>query len=136
MKLFTDASYSHRDGIGVWGFVLLDDHTLTEQVGVGKGDHNRLELEAIVRGLEQVKVGSKVKVFTDSTYAHQLIQEGTRMEANLDLVSKLFSLTSERRVTFRLIERRQKSLAKRVDDLVRHTLRRKNEETSDSPKVH
>lgn len=133
MKLFTDAAYSHRDGRGIWGFIILDSHTLTEQVGIGTGDHNRLELEAVCRGLEQTKVGSKVRVFTDSTYVYQLTLEGTRIEANLDLVSKLFQLTSERRVTFRLLERRQKSLAKRVDDLVRNTLERRKNETLHLP---
>ena len=125
IRIYTDASFSHRENRGTWAFIILDHNALTEQAGFGKGDHNRLELEAVVRGLSQVKVGSRAKIYTDSTYVYQLTQ-GARAETNLDLVSDLKSLQKGKEVKFKLIKRRKKSLAKRVDDLVNNLLRGKH----------
>ena len=43
---------------------------------VPHGSNNRMELEAVIRGLEAVKLGSHVTVFSDSQYVVSAVNEG------------------------------------------------------------
>ena len=68
--LATDGAYSRKRGIGGWCAILqYDDH---ERVLSGKAtdtSQNRMELMAILRGLESLNQSCSVEIITDSLLA-------------------------------------------------------------------
>ena len=77
IHLFTDGGCSGNPGPGGWAFVLrhLPSGTEKEQFGAEpETTNNRMELTAVIRGLEALKRPCKVELFTDSKYVGQGIQ--------------------------------------------------------------
>ncbi len=69
--LFTDGACSGNPGPGGWAFILR--HLKTNQELESSGGetvttNNRMELTAVVKGLEQLKRPCRVELFTDSVY--------------------------------------------------------------------
>jgi ribonuclease HI len=78
VQLFTDGGCSGNPGPGGWAFILRHLATEKEMEGSG-GDpnttNNRMELTAVVRGLEALKRRSYVELLTDSVYVGKGISE-------------------------------------------------------------
>ena len=78
VHLFTDGACSGNPGPGGWGFILRHLPTGKEMEDSG-GDHNttnnRMELTAVVKGLEQLKRACHVELFTDSVYVGKGLSE-------------------------------------------------------------
>ena len=71
IKLFTDGGCSGNPGPGGWGFVLQHPASGKEKQASGgerETTNNRMELTAVIRGLETLKRPADVEVITDSTY--------------------------------------------------------------------
>ena len=71
VHLFTDGACSGNPGPGGWAFVLRHPASgkEVEQSGAERETtNNRMELTAVVRGLEQLRRPSMVTLFTDSVY--------------------------------------------------------------------
>ena len=71
VHLFTDGGCSGNPGPGGWGFILK--HPLSGKTIEGSGaeretTNNRMELTAVIRGLEALKSRCHVELFTDSVY--------------------------------------------------------------------
>ena len=78
VQLFTDGGCSGNPGPGGWAFILR--HVVTEKEMEGSGGdpnttNNRMELTAVVRGLEALKRRSYVELLTDSVYVGKGISE-------------------------------------------------------------
>ena len=69
VSIFTDGACSGNPGPGGWGVLMLWGDEEKEIYG-GEPDttNNRMELMAAIRGLESLKRGMKVRLYTDSTY--------------------------------------------------------------------
>ena len=69
VSIFTDGACSGNPGPGGWGVLMLWGDEEKEIYG-GEPDttNNRMELMAAIRGLERLKRGMKVRLYTDSTY--------------------------------------------------------------------
>ena len=69
VNIFTDGACSGNPGPGGWGVLMLWGEEEKEIYG-GELDttNNRMELMAAIRGLESLKHGMKVRLYTDSTY--------------------------------------------------------------------
>jgi len=70
-ELFTDGACSGNPGPGGWGFILRGDGIQgerTESGGEPATTNNRMELTAVIRGLDCVPDGASVTVTTDSEY--------------------------------------------------------------------
>ena len=69
VSIFTDGACSGNPGPGGWGVLMLWGGQEKEIYG-GEPDttNNRMELMAAIRGLESLKRGMKVSLYTDSTY--------------------------------------------------------------------
>jgi ribonuclease HI len=108
--VFTDGSATPNPGVGGWGAVyVVDDEIVAELNG---GDpattNNRMELTALLRGIELVPTGLPVTLFSDSQLAVRTLNEwapawearGWRRSSgpveNLDLVRPLFELVRAR----------------------------------------
>lgn len=71
VQLFTDGACSGNPGPGGWAFILRHASSGKEmESSGGEGDttNNRMELTAVVQGLEALKRPSSVELLTDSTY--------------------------------------------------------------------
>jgi ribonuclease HI len=69
--LFTDGACSGNPGPGGWAFVLRHPASGREAEGSGaerETTNNRMEMTAVIRGLERLKRPAFVELVTDSTY--------------------------------------------------------------------
>jgi len=78
-ELYTDGACSGNPGPGAWAFILRGegiDGELAEAGFERKTTNNRMELMAIIRGLESLPApGSAVRVTSDSEYAVKGLNE-------------------------------------------------------------
>jgi ribonuclease HI len=78
VHLFTDGACSGNPGPGGWAFILRHPASGKEIQQTGAEQlttNNRMELTAVVRGLEALKKRSHVELFTDSVYVGKGISE-------------------------------------------------------------
>lgn len=71
MLLFTDGACSGNPGPGGWGYILRHPATGKEREASGAErltTNNRMELLAVIHGLEALKSSSIVDVYSDSQY--------------------------------------------------------------------
>jgi ribonuclease HI len=71
VELYTDGACSGNPGPGGWAFILrhLKTKTVREDSGAERDTtNNRMELLAVIRGLEALKRPCYVELFTDSVY--------------------------------------------------------------------
>jgi len=76
VELFTDGACSGNPGPGGWGAILRSKGTEKELSGGEKDTtNNRMEMMAVIEGLEALQRGCAVKVVTDSQYVMKGMQE-------------------------------------------------------------
>ncbi len=69
VELITDGACSGNPGPGGWGAILrYGEHERELSGSEAETTNNRMELMAIIRGLEQLKEPCRVRVVTDSRY--------------------------------------------------------------------
>lgn len=69
VELFSDGACKGNPGPGGWGVVLrYGDHEKRLYGGERDTTNNRMELVAVIQGLQELKRASRVKVTTDSQY--------------------------------------------------------------------
>jgi ribonuclease HI len=76
--LYTDGACSGNPGPGGWAFVLrhpVSGKEMERSGGEEVTTNNRMELSAVVRGLEALKKPSFVELFTDSEYVRKGLSE-------------------------------------------------------------
>jgi ribonuclease HI len=78
ISIFTDGAASGNPGPGGYGIILLSGpHRKVISGGYRLTTNNRMELLAVIIGLEQLKIqGSRIKVYTDSRYVSEAINQG------------------------------------------------------------
>jgi ribonuclease HI len=76
--IYTDGASSGNPGPGGYGVVLiLGRHRLEKSAGFRLTTNNRMELLAVIEGLEALKIaGSRVVVYTDSKYVADSVEKG------------------------------------------------------------
>jgi ribonuclease HI len=76
IDLFTDGACRGNPGPGGWGVLLRHKGNERELWGgEAATTNNRMELMAVIRGLEALKKPSRVRVYTDSQYVHKGISQ-------------------------------------------------------------
>jgi len=109
--LFTDGAASGNPGPGGWGAVLTCGQARKElSGGFRKTTNNRMELMAVIKGLEAVKwQNAEIEVWSDSTYVVKSITEGWlenwiakdwKKVKNPDLWQRFVPLYRSHRVSF------------------------------------
>lgn len=71
VQLFADGACSGNPGPGGWAFILrhaASGKELERSGGEAETTNNRMELTAVIRGLEALKRPARVEVVTDSVY--------------------------------------------------------------------
>ena len=85
--LYTDGAASGNPGPGGWGAVLVCGPLRKELSGGYRlTTNNRMELLAVIRGLEAIKwKDATVKIYSDSTYVVKTVTENWKRKKNQDL---------------------------------------------------
>lgn len=78
ITIYTDGASSGNPGPGGYGIVLISGkHRLEKSEGFRLTTNNRMELLAVIAGLEALKKqGSNVVVYTDSRYVADAVEKG------------------------------------------------------------
>ena len=74
VSLFTDGACSGNPGPGGWAFILRCDKTekeLERSDGEPESTNNKMELTAVIRGLEALNEPCEVTLYADSSYVLQ-----------------------------------------------------------------
>ena len=119
VELFTDGACSGNPGAGGWGAVLKYGRFEKElSGGAAETTNNRMELTAVIAGLEALTEPCEVTVTTDSQYVCNGIEKGWAAEwrrngwvkadkkpaLNSDLWERLLALCEKHTVEFRWIK--------------------------------
>ena len=100
-EIYTDGSCSGNPGPGGWGVVLLENQNRYDlSGGEAATTNNRMELTAVIRGLEATPEGSSSVINSDSQYIVNTMNLGWKRNANKDLWGALVSLVKSRDVKF------------------------------------
>ena len=85
--LYTDGAASGNPGPGGWGAVLVcGTHRKELSSGYRLTTNNRMELLAVIRGLEAIKwKDATVRIYSDSTYVVKTVTENWKRKKNQDL---------------------------------------------------
>ena len=76
VEIFTDGACKGNPGPGGWGVFLRFKNNEKELCGGEVSTtNNRMEIMAVIKGLEALKQPSKVRVYTDSQYVQKGISE-------------------------------------------------------------
>lgn len=135
VTLYTDGACSGNPGAGGWGAVLIfEEHRLEISGGEAETTNNRMELTAVIKGLEHLKYPCLVDVYSDSAYVvnaflEHWVEAWARSDwkkadkkpvLNSDLWQKLLALTKTHNVTFHKVKgHADNELNNRCDELAR-----------------
>ncbi|MGN1077311.1 MAG: ribonuclease HI [Candidatus Gallimonas sp.] len=119
VTLYTDGACSGNPGAGGWGAVLLyGEHKKEISGGEAETTNNRMELTAVIKGLEMLKYPCAVDVYSDSAYTVNAFLQGwvygweksgwkkadNKPVLNEDLWKILLSYTKQHEVTFHKVK--------------------------------
>tara|TARA_B100000700_G_scaffold91964_1_gene103788 strand:- start:952 stop:1398 length:447 start_codon:yes stop_codon:yes gene_type:complete len=116
LEIFTDGACSGNPGPGGWGVILCWPDKQKEMYGGEKDTtNNRMELLAVIKGLETLSQNSEVVVYTDSQYVQKGMTEWLEkwkleefrvkggLRVNHDLWRQLDSLAAKHNVSWKWI---------------------------------
>ena len=77
VSVYTDGSCDGNPGRGGYAAIIKTGRCFKEVVGsIPYATNNRMELQAVIKGLAEVRPCSDVTVFTDSAYVEQAVNQG------------------------------------------------------------
>ena len=115
VNLYTDGACKGNPGPGGWGVVIIKNGMPVDEIYGGELNttNNRMELLAVIHGLNKIEEGETVRVNTDSMYVkngitswiNKWVENGWKTAAkkdvaNKDLWVKLQTIVEVRRVTW------------------------------------
>ncbi len=138
--LYSDGACSGNPGPGGWGTVLIyGEHQLELSGYEANTTNNRMEITAVIKGLEALNQPCKVTVNSDSAYVvntfdkkwiygwlkrNWVKSDGNPVE-NIDLWQKLLTLTRKHDVTFHKVKGHSNNqLNNRCDELATSEIRK------------
>jgi ribonuclease HI len=87
VSIYTDGSCSNNPGPGGFAAILqCGEHTREIAGGEPNTTNNRMELRAIVAGLEAIKAAAEITIYADSLYAIGAFT-GNKINKNADLIT-------------------------------------------------
>ena len=115
VELYTDGACSGNPGPGGFG-VILKHKDITKEISAGykSTTNNRMELLAVITGLEALKMDCEVTVYSDSKYVVDAIEKGWvyswqqkgwkksdgKQALNVDLWKRILPLLEKHEVSF------------------------------------
>ena len=99
--IHTDGACKGNPGPGGWGTVIEQNGNQQKLSGSEpQTTNNRMEMTAVIKGLEAVDPLAKVLISSDSTYVINTMTKGWKRKANHDLWEQLDRLVSERNISW------------------------------------
>jgi ribonuclease HI len=119
ITIYTDGACSGNPGPGGYGAVLIyGTHRKEISGGEAQTTNNRMEMTAVIKGLEMLKEPCEVAIFSDSRYVVDAIEKGWALRwqknnwkrnkkepaLNPDLWEQLLNLLQQHKVTFHWVK--------------------------------
>lgn len=119
VELYTDGACSHNPGPGGWGAVLIYKESEKEISGFQEDTtNNKMEIMAVIKGLELLKEKCRVTVYSDSAYVVDSVTKGwvyswkknnwiksdRKQAKNIDLWERLLELIDKHEITFKKVK--------------------------------
>ena len=102
--IHTDGACKGNPGQGGWGAVIEQDGNQTIiSGGEPHTTNNRMEMTAVIKGLEAIDPHAPVLISSDSTYVINTMPKGWKRKANHDLWEQLDRLVKGRDVSWRWV---------------------------------
>jgi ribonuclease HI len=102
--IHTDGACKGNPGPGGWGAVIEQNGGQVKLSGSEpQTTNNRMEMTAVIKGLEAVDASANVLISSDSTYVINTMTKGWKRKANQDLWDQLDRLVSSRNVSWRWV---------------------------------
>ena len=105
ITIYTDGSCLGNPGPGGWGAVVFGESEEPRRLSGhdGQTTNNRMELMAAIQGLDAAPTGSKVVLYSDSSYLVNTMTKNWKRRVNHDLWERLDALTGSRSVEWRWV---------------------------------
>ena len=101
IEIYTDGACNPNPGPGGWAAIVVENGSESELHGrQQRTTSNRMEMLAVIKGLEAVPDSSAVTVFSDSQYVVMTMTRNWKRRANNDLWARLDTEVSKRAVTW------------------------------------
>ena len=98
-EIYTDGACSGNPGRGGWAAIVFQNGSKrTLRGSEARTTNNRMELVAVIKGLQSVPEASEVTVFTDSLYVVNTMTQNWRRNANKDIWALLDAEVGKRTV--------------------------------------
>ena len=102
--IHTDGACKGNPGPGGWGTVIEQNGSQQKLSGSEpQTTNNRMEMTAVIKGLEAVDPSAKVLISSDSTYVINTMTKGWKRKANHDLWDQLDRLVKNRDISWRWV---------------------------------
>ena len=138
IEIYTDGACIGNPGKGGWAAIILEN--ASKRVTRGNEAHttnNRMEILAVIKGLEAIPEFVDVKVFSDSQYVVKTMTLNWKRKANEDLWQRLDVETGKRRVTWEWVKGHSDNILNReVDAVARREAYMADDTTSNEPFTH
>lgn len=131
VSLYTDGSCRGNHGPGGYAAILqAGSHERVLTGGAAHTTNNRMELTAVITGLQALKRRCQVTVITDSQYVVTILIGG-KAKANHDLVEQMHRLLAQHTVTVQQVRGHQgHPLNERADALAQAAARSYQEDSA------
>jgi ribonuclease HI len=102
--IHTDGACKGNPGPGGWGTVIEQNGNQQKLSGSEpQTTNNRMEMTAVIKGLEAVDPSAKVLISSDSTYVINTMTKGWKRKVNHDLWDQLDRLVKNRDISWRWV---------------------------------
>jgi ribonuclease HI len=102
--IHTDGACKGNPGPGGWGAVIEQNGNQQKLSGSERQTtNNRMEMTAVIKGLEAVDPSAKVLISSDSTYVINTMTKGWKRKVNHDLWDQLDLLVKNRHISWRWV---------------------------------
>ena len=105
IDVYTDGSCIGNPGPGGWAAIIVQDGaTRTLHGREDKTTNNRMEILAVIKGVEALPASVDVRVHSDSKYVINTMTKGWKRNANKDLWGKLDAEVARRKVSWNWVK--------------------------------
>ena len=100
-EIYTDGACIGNPGPGGWAAVIVQGTSEVQLAGgEPKTTNNRMEITAVIRGIDHVPPGSEITVWSDSEYVIKTMTRGWKRKVNNDLWDQLDAAAAKRNVSW------------------------------------